>query len=104
MVAAGPDVAVNIALGLPFIKAMGMVADFVDNVCEAKNSLCEPFPIDFRRATKSIPVFQSSPDRTACIVGVRPHQSFMFLVCSGLIMTRAATDSPRRGLRIVANV
>ncbi len=67
MVAAGPDVAVNIVLGLPFIKATGMVANFVDNVCEAKNLLCEPFPIDFKRATKSIPVFQSSLDRTACI-------------------------------------
>ncbi len=67
MVVAGPNVAVNIVLGLPFIKATGMVADFVDNVCKAKNLLCEPFPIDFRRATKSIPVFQSSPDRTACI-------------------------------------
>jgi hypothetical protein len=67
MVATGPDVAVNIVLGLPFIKATGMVADFVDNVCEAKNLLCEPFSIDFRRATKSIPVFQSSQDRTACI-------------------------------------
>ncbi len=67
MVAAGPDVAVNIVLGLPFIKATGMVADFVDNVCEAKNLLCEPFPFDFKHATKSIPVFQSSLDRTACI-------------------------------------
>jgi hypothetical protein len=67
MVAAGPNVAVNIVLGLPFIKATGMVANFVDNICEVKNLLCEPFPIDFRRATKSIPVFQSSPDCTACI-------------------------------------
>jgi hypothetical protein len=39
---------------------MGMIADFVDNVCEAKNLLCDPFPIDFKRATKSIPVYQES--------------------------------------------
>ncbi len=32
-----------------------MVADFVDNVCEAS----DPFPIDFKCATKSVPVFQS---------------------------------------------
>jgi hypothetical protein len=51
LVTAGPDVAVNIVLGLPFITATGMVADFVDNVCEAKNLLCEPFPINFKRAT-----------------------------------------------------
>jgi hypothetical protein len=52
LVAARPDVAVNIVLGLPFITATGMVADFVDNVCKAKNLLCEPFPINFKRATK----------------------------------------------------
>jgi hypothetical protein len=57
LVAAGPDVAVNLVLSLPFIKAMGMVGDFVDNVCQAKHLLCNPFPIDFKRATKSIPVF-----------------------------------------------
>ncbi len=57
LVAAGPDVAVNIVLGLPFITATGMVANFVNNICEAKNLLCEPFPIDFKHSTKSIPVF-----------------------------------------------
>ncbi len=60
LVAAGPDVAVNLILGLPFIKATDMIADFVDNVCEAKNLLCNPFLIDFKRATKSIPVFTDS--------------------------------------------
>jgi hypothetical protein len=67
LVAAGPDVAVNIVLGLPFITATGMVADFVDNVCKAKNLLCEPFPINFKRAMKSIPVFQSSTDYSQCL-------------------------------------
>ena len=33
-----------------------MIANFIDNVCQAKHLLCESFPIDFRRATKSIPV------------------------------------------------
>ncbi len=60
LVAAGPNLAVNLILGLPFIKATGMIADFVDNVCEAKNLLCNPFPIDFKCAMKSIPVFQES--------------------------------------------
>ncbi len=36
LVAAGPNVAVNIILGLPFIKATGMIADFANNVCQAK--------------------------------------------------------------------
>jgi hypothetical protein len=56
LVAAGPDVAVNLILGLPFIKETGMIADFIDNVCEAKHLICDPFPIDFCHATKSIPV------------------------------------------------
>ena len=60
LIAAGPDVAVNLILGLPFIKATGMLGDFVDNVCQAKHLLCEPFPIDFKRALKSIPVFSAA--------------------------------------------
>jgi len=56
LVAAGPDVAVNLILGLPFIKATGMIIDFIDNVCDAKHLICEPFPIDYHRATKSIPI------------------------------------------------
>ncbi len=60
LVAAGPDVAVNLILGLPFIKATGMISNFVDNICQAKHSLCDSFPIDFKRATKSIPVFTAA--------------------------------------------
>jgi hypothetical protein len=56
LVAAGPDISVNLILGLPFIEATGMIADFVDNVCQAKHFLCEPFPIDFRCAMTLIPV------------------------------------------------
>jgi hypothetical protein len=67
LVATGPDVAVNLILGLPFIKAMGMIVDFIDNVCQAKHLLCDPFPIDFRRATKSIPALG---DRDAAGNGV----------------------------------
>ncbi len=57
-VAACPDVAVNLILGLPFMKATGMTADFVDNVCETNNLQCNPFPINLNCALKSIPVFQ----------------------------------------------
>ena len=52
LVAAGPNVAVNLILGLPFIKATGIIADFVNNWCQAKHLLANPIPIDFRRATK----------------------------------------------------
>jgi hypothetical protein len=60
LVALGPDVAVNLILGLPFIKATGMIGDFVDNVCQAKHLLCNLFPINFKCATKPIPVFMDA--------------------------------------------
>jgi hypothetical protein len=44
-----------------------MISDFVDNVCQAKHLLCEPFPIDFKRASKSIPVFTAAP--APCNIG-----------------------------------
>ncbi len=47
LVTAGPDVAVNLILGLPFITATGMIVDFIDNMCDAKHLICDPFPIDF---------------------------------------------------------
>jgi hypothetical protein len=43
LVAAGCDVAMHLIIGLPFIKATGMIANFDDRVCEAKNLLCNPF-------------------------------------------------------------
>ncbi len=48
LVAACPNDAANLILGIPFINAVGMIADFVDIVCQAKHLLCKPFPIDFR--------------------------------------------------------
>jgi hypothetical protein len=63
LVVAGPDVAVNVILGLPFIKATGMIANSVDNVCKAKQLCCPLFPINFKCATKFIPAFT---DTGAC--------------------------------------
>ena len=56
----GPDVAVNLILGLSFIKANGMIGNFVDNVCQAKHLLFDPFPINFKCAMESIPVFMDA--------------------------------------------
>jgi hypothetical protein len=60
LIAVGPNVAVNLILGIPFIKATEMIGNFVDNVCQAKHLLCDPFPIDFKCTTKSIPVFTAA--------------------------------------------
>jgi hypothetical protein len=111
MVTTGPNVAVNIVLGLSFIKATGMVSNFVDNICDAMNLLREPFPIDIKRATKSIPVFQSSPDHAACI----GSETASILHVLGLLrsyydqslggkLPHVITQSPEGEMRMVANV
>ncbi len=55
IIATGPQVSVNAIIGLPFIKVTGMIIDTVDNVVKAKHLVCEPFPIEFCRATKYVP-------------------------------------------------
>jgi hypothetical protein len=82
LVAAGPNVAVNLILGLPFIKATSMIADFVDNVCEAKNLLCNLFPIDLKRTTKSIPVLRTA-QQSLNLTAPRRGQFYKSSACSG---------------------
>jgi hypothetical protein len=47
VVATKPQVSMNMVLGLPLIKATGMVINFIDKVVEAKHLDCPPFPINF---------------------------------------------------------
>jgi hypothetical protein len=56
MVATGPNVLVNTIIGLPFMKATGMIMDLVDEVVECKYLDCPPFPVDFCRTSNHIPV------------------------------------------------
>ncbi len=91
LVAAGPDVAVNLILGLPFIKATGMIGDFVDNVCQAKHLLCEPFPIDFKRASKSTPVFSAA--HAPCNVGDTQGATHVFAALRNLFPRPNDTSS-----------
>jgi len=55
LIATGPQVTVNLILGLPFIKATSMIIDVADQVAELKALDSPPFPIDFRRARVDIP-------------------------------------------------
>ncbi len=64
---------------------MGMIADFVNNVCEEKTLLCNPFPIDFKHATKSIPGFM---DNSA----TKPHGSKEQSVLHVISMLRSIYD------------
>jgi hypothetical protein len=60
MVATGPNVSVNTIIGLPFMKATGMIMDLVDEVVECKYLDCPPFPVDFRRTTNHVPVMDDN--------------------------------------------
>jgi hypothetical protein len=111
LVAAGPDVAVNIVLGLPFITATSMVANFVDRAF-ARQRIC---------SVSHFPMISSTQrNQSLCSRAVLINRNVLgemlplfsaFLVCSGLIMTRAAMVNclisfgrPQRVARIVANV
>ena len=56
MVATGPNVSVNTIIGLPFMKAMGMILDLVNEVVECKYLDCPPFPVDFSPTSNHVPV------------------------------------------------
>jgi hypothetical protein len=91
LVAAGPDIAINLILGLLFIKATGMIADFIDNVCEAKHLICDPFPINFRRTTKSIPV---CGDRDAASHSISFQEVFKALSSIKAYLTHSLSNLP----------
>jgi uncharacterized Zn finger protein (UPF0148 family) len=54
-IACGPHVAVNVILGLPFIKATQMVIDAFENVAECRLLDHPPFPLECKRARVEIP-------------------------------------------------
>jgi hypothetical protein len=55
LMATGPNVLVNTIIGFPFIKATGMILDFVDDVAECKHLNCPPFPMDFWHTSNHVP-------------------------------------------------
>ena len=62
VLATGPQVSVNSVLDLPLITATSMILNFNDNVVQAKNLDCPPFPIDFCCATKTISAIKDNKD------------------------------------------
>jgi hypothetical protein len=76
-----------------------MIGDFVENVCKAKHLLCNPFPINFKRATKSIPVFgdPNAPCNTATSLDTLcTLTSLRELVVQKALSTRAKTQFHER--------
>jgi hypothetical protein len=102
LVAAGPDVAVNLILGLPFIKATGMIGDFVDNVCQAKHLLisCASRSPSTSSAHRSLSL-SSRPlllPATLATFRMLPMSLLLFGNCfhPPLILCRRASRSPVR--------
>jgi hypothetical protein len=62
VMATGPQVSVNMVLGLLLITTTVMILNFNDKIMQAKNLDCPPFPIDFCRATKTIPATKDNKD------------------------------------------
>ena len=72
LVATGLHVSINTIIGLPFIKATGMILDFVGDVAECKHLDCPPFNINYRRTSNHVPVPLPSPEVPIHHLG--PHE------------------------------
>ena len=77
VVSTGPHVSVNTVLGLPLITTTGEILNFNDNVVQAKNLDCPPFPIDFCRATKTIPAINDKKDPKAHYIDFKDVQQIL---------------------------
>jgi hypothetical protein len=75
IIATGPQVSVNMVLGLPLITATGMIINTVNNVVEAKHLDCPPFRIDLCHAMKTIPAIEE--DATTHYVKFRDVQNVL---------------------------
>jgi hypothetical protein len=65
MVAMGSNISVNTIIGLPFMKATGMILDLVDEVVDCMYLDFPPFPVDFRRTSNRVPVMDKPSDTPA---------------------------------------
>ena len=54
-IACGKQVGVNALIGMSFMTAAKLVVDLNDNVIESKLLNCAPFPLVFKRPSKSMP-------------------------------------------------
>jgi hypothetical protein len=98
VIATGPQVSMNMVLGLPLITATGMIIDTVNNVVEAKHLNRPPFPIDFHRATKNIP--ELNKDAITHYVEfkdvhgiLKKTDSYIARVCNGIQLASLPTIS-----------
>ena len=78
-----------------------MILDFNENVIQAKNLDCPPFPIDFRHATKTIPAFKDNKDPKTHYIEFKDVQQILQKtdahisgVCKHLQLVPASTVNP----------
>jgi hypothetical protein len=67
LIATGPNILVNLIVGLPFIQATGMILDVMDHVAELKTLVAPPFPIEYRRAMVHVPIMDKSKIRVSIV-------------------------------------
>ena len=60
-VGCGPEVSVNMILGLPFVLATKMVIDVAEGVAECRALDCDPFQLEFKRARVDVPKVAAAP-------------------------------------------
>jgi hypothetical protein len=65
MVATGPNVSINTIIGLPFMKATGMILDLVNKVVDCRYLDCPTFPVDFCQTSNHVPVMDKPSDTPA---------------------------------------
>ncbi len=65
MAPTGPNTSVNTIIGLPFMKATGMILDLVDKVVDCRYLDCPPFPVDFCLTSNHVPVMDKPTDTPA---------------------------------------
>jgi hypothetical protein len=67
LIATGPQVMVNLIVGLPFIQAIGMILDMMDHAAELKTLYAPPFPIEYCCTMVHVPIVDESKIRVSIV-------------------------------------
>jgi hypothetical protein len=82
----------------PFIKVTRMIADFVNNVRQAKDLLGDPIPINFKCVMKSIPAVRTRDSASHCAKYKEVHQAL------GLLNAYFANKQPGCPLHLIVTL
>jgi hypothetical protein len=99
MVAAGPDVSVNLIVGNPFFQGANAVLNFADSVAELRAFDCPPFPIEFRRARLTVQTPPAAPSVTAQLSQAQ-RVKIQDFECIETLLTGASVGSDKRKRKV----